>query len=673
MSNGTIVVPQQSKTIITVPVTTYQSIVQPQTGPIVYMSLATRDTVGVVKIGEGINISQDGTISFDKSEVTIKSVSLNGQQLTPDSNKNVAINLTKSSVGLDQVDNTSDANKPLSLSMIAALKDKQNQINSKLDKQQGSANAGKILRVKSDGTIGLFNYESYDNLVPRVLDIESFIPQGTTTTNTLVNKSEIADVPHLVNGKLPDSVIPKSAITNTYVVNTHAEMLALTDVEEGDVCIVNEESKTYILQTEPSGWIEMKTSGGNVSSVNGKTGTVVLTLRDISTDVVTISENQEITSLKNFTQRPTVNGTQIALVTDTPELSGCVKDIKNDYTENSQGFRFIRQDKIDKVLSFADADFNVLSLGPLDMQDQRIFSLKDDVVRTNKLNNFTILPTVNNVTLATTAITDALNERIDGMIAASLETLADVSLSNIDSAGKQVIKDNGGTDVKVNNVKQTEINFTSNPQTQLNKKVSSALDGGWDDEQNSLVLSRTPYDKDRIYFNSRDFTPKIPVTNQVAGDITTYITVELNDTIARTSQIPSILDAYPVGAVYISKSSTSPASLFGGTWSAIESGYFLEATTTAGQGGQTVEAGLPNITGQAQMSVIYTSDLFVHDTNGALSSNTTGDIKKLYSVEVAENQPTGIRFDASKSNSIYGNSTTVQPKSIKYYMWERVS
>ena len=43
----------------------------------------------------------------------------------------------------------------------------------------------------------------------------------------------------------------------------------------------------------------------------------------------------------------------------------------------------------------------------------------------------------------------------------------------------------------------------------------------------------------------------------------------------------SPLDAYPVGCVYTSSVSTSPATLFGGTWTAIE-GVFIVSKATAG-------------------------------------------------------------------------------------------
>ena len=46
----------------------------------------------------------------------------------------------------------------------------------------------------------------------------------------------------------------------------------------------------------------------------------------------------------------------------------------------------------------------------------------------------------------------------------------------------------------------------------------------------------------------------------------------------------SKLEAYPIGALYISYVSTSPATLFGGSWSQI-SGRFLYCTTSTGTGG----------------------------------------------------------------------------------------
>lgn len=48
--------------------------------------------------------------------------------------------------------------------------------------------------------------------------------------------------------------------------------------------------------------------------------------------------------------------------------------------------------------------------------------------------------------------------------------------------------------------------------------------------------------------------------------------------------------SYPIGAIYISYSSTSPATLFGGTWSALPTGRFLRTGTGGATGGSDTHA-----------------------------------------------------------------------------------
>ncbi|MCI6944429.1 MAG: hypothetical protein MR755_03030, partial [Faecalibacterium sp.] len=57
-------------------------------------------------------------------------------------------------------------------------------------------------------------------------------------------------------------------------------------------------------------------------------------------------------------------------------------------------------------------------------------------------------------------------------------------------------------------------------------------------------------------------------------------------------------DPYPVGSIYQSTDPTSPAALFGGSWEEIASERVLMGASSAHAVGTTVEAGLPNITGQ---------------------------------------------------------------------------
>lgn len=101
--------------VLLVPVTTVQPDLVTQTDVVVYVPLASKTAHGIVKIGDGLNITTGGLLSFDRSEVTIKYIAKNGVDIQPDANKRVNIILTKSDVGLNNVDNTADINKPISI------------------------------------------------------------------------------------------------------------------------------------------------------------------------------------------------------------------------------------------------------------------------------------------------------------------------------------------------------------------------------------------------------------------------------------------------------------------------------------------------------------------------------------------------------------------------------
>lgn len=86
-------------------------------------------------------------------------------------------------------------------------------------------------------------------------------------------------------GQLENSIIPPVAITKPVAVASIDEMLAL-EAQIGDIAIVAEESKSYILKSEPatekSNWLELKSPDCKVISVNGKDGVVNLTTSDVA-------------------------------------------------------------------------------------------------------------------------------------------------------------------------------------------------------------------------------------------------------------------------------------------------------------------------------------------------------------------------------------------------------
>lgn len=130
-----------------------------------------------------------------------------------------------------------------------------------------------------------------------------------------------------------------------------------------------------------------------------------------------------------------------------------------------------------------------------------------------------------------------------------------------------------------------------------------------------------------------------------------------------------VSNPYPVGSIYISTRSTSPASLFGGTWESIASERVLMGVSSSHGAGSTVSAGLPNITGVLK-------DLFV----SGHFNQSTGVFKRSHCSSFDQQTDRSdwlgwaeAQFYASDSNSIYGNSSTVQPAAYYVYMWRRTA
>ena len=127
------------------------------------------------------------------------------------------------------------------------------------------------------------------------------------------------------------------------------------------------------------------------------------------------------------------------------------------------------------------------------------------------------------------------------------------------------------------------------------------------------------------------------------------------------------LAAYPVGSIYQSTDPTSPAALFGGSWEVIASERVLMGASSTHAAGTTVKAGLPNITGT--LSEVMGSFYAYPSGSGAFSVKGTG-----MSLENGSSGNYGnISFDASKSNAIYGRSSTVQPAAYYVHIWHRVA
>lgn len=84
--------------------------------------------------------------------------------------------------------------------------------------------------------------------------------------------------------KIPSAQLPAIAITDTFVVASEAAQTALT-AQVGDVAVRTDQSKSYILVTEPAStfanWQELLSPTDSVTSVNGQTGVVVLSIANL--------------------------------------------------------------------------------------------------------------------------------------------------------------------------------------------------------------------------------------------------------------------------------------------------------------------------------------------------------------------------------------------------------
>lgn len=142
----------------------------------------------------------------------------------------------------------------------------------------------------------------------------------------------------------------------------------------------------------------------------------------------------------------------------------------------------------------------------------------------------------------------------------------------------------------------------------------------------------------------------------------------LNSTLSsaiNSSKTDILQTLYPVGSIYIGTQSTCPLAALFGTWSKIAGDKVLQSSSSSHAANTTIAAGLPNLVGDSkcirglsdktpQAPFYVTSDTSWVGHDGGVTKNTIG-------------------FDASKENSIYGNSSTVQPPAYVVNVWRRTA
>jgi len=171
----------------------------------------------------------------------------------------------------------------------------------------------------------------------------------------------------------------------------------------------------------------------------------------------------------------------------------------------------------------------------------------------------------------------------------------------------------------------------------------------------------------------------LPLDNNVTGDV--YNVLDSGDNYVwtgtewdrlsgtvdiSTAAMTSIVNLmYPVGSIFIGVTDSCPLATYAGTWELVSTGRVLWGSDSNHSAGSTIEPGLPNITGEikgceSNSSHQGSSGAFTHSSTGGGEQNGNGTWVTF-------------NFNASRSSSIYGNSTTVQPPAYVVNMWQRTA
>ena len=162
------VIADTPETIVTIPIQPVPVIETAKLGVLYHAPLATTLTPGIVQIGEGLLVSA-GVVSVNSDIIKIEQISLNGNIIAPDSDKIVNLIVDKAEVGLGNVDNTADLDKPVSTATALEL-------NTKFDKQQNTIYFGKILYINENGQVD-FKTENVE------INQDAFVAVSLNTTN----------------------------------------------------------------------------------------------------------------------------------------------------------------------------------------------------------------------------------------------------------------------------------------------------------------------------------------------------------------------------------------------------------------------------------------------------------------------------------------------------------
>ncbi|SHG65249.1 beta strand repeat-containing protein [Pedobacter caeni] len=148
----------------------------------------------------------------------------------------------------------------------------------------GNGGTGAITADAARQNLGLGNVDNTKDVDKPVSNAVKTALDGKIS---LTEKAAVNGVATLDGaGKIPSSQIPALSFSSVDVVSTQAEMLALSAAVVGSTVVRTDERRSYVLRTLPSNvlanWVEILTpTSASVQSVNGKNGAVTITKADL--------------------------------------------------------------------------------------------------------------------------------------------------------------------------------------------------------------------------------------------------------------------------------------------------------------------------------------------------------------------------------------------------------
>ena len=221
------------------------------------------------------------------------------------------------------------------------------------------------------------------------------------------------------------------------------------------------------------------------------------------------------------------------------------------------------------------------------------------------------------------------------------------------------------------NAKEEAVSAASSANSAATSAVQSAQSASTDAKSAGSSAASAKADADRAAaIVSTDKTLSVegaPADGKAVGDALKGV---ISADAVKTLITDALAEDHAKIKFWVSEDPTSPAALFGGSWEEIASERVLMGASSTHAAGSTVKAGLPNLKGS--FSGVASTAYPNLSNSGALSINTNNGSLTGYEGGSYGSNCT-VSFDASKSNAIYGRSSTVQPAAYYVHIWHRVA